>query len=412
MIQTGIQIITINGMGTLADIPSPEKFFPESSDYRCSTNEKRYSLYLPDQGGTYAVQRHVVSRKAEMKEIDNRLRSEFSVDDARMIFVYDGKLCENGELWLCTEAVTPLPKRENEPVKTVTALCRLVTKYYKSVHEAHGNIHPGNVFVGTDDSRILGVPALSGKRGGDLAFCAPEVLRGKTPDTASDVYSLGMFLWYCLKPEKVQPFLPGDRWGYQGDSLPFADGTPKDLQKIVRKALSLEPTKRYDSPETMLNKLEEYAAKHSVQRKKQQDSLRKVLLGTGIAVVVLLAGGAALTGVLQSYDPGAKEIREMMESDAYTLAYREILKREPGETTDTLIVEYINNCLDDRDYARAAQILPELSDAAFEGEGLNALEEIFRRFAERERLDALAESAERLAQRNEAAKKLAEEYFG
>jgi serine/threonine protein kinase len=68
----------------------------------------------------------------------------------------------------------------------------------------HGDLRPSRVMVGVDGVvkvRGFGFRELVGGEAGPLAgaaFAAPEVLEGAAPDAASDVFSVGALLAYCL----------------------------------------------------------------------------------------------------------------------------------------------------------------------------------------------------------------------
>ena len=73
----------------------------------------------------------------------------------------------------------------------------------------HGDIKPGNAIVDArGDAHVIdfGLARVMGAsggeaRGGTLPFMAPELLRGEAPSVQSDVFALGVTLWFLLTGE-------------------------------------------------------------------------------------------------------------------------------------------------------------------------------------------------------------------
>lgn len=124
----------------------------------------------------------------------------------------------------------------------------------------HSDLKPGNVLV-TPDGRVqlvdFGISRLLSpgqeeltrrfgeRRPATLDYASPEQLRGDSPSTLSDVYSLGALLYRLLSGEKARraPPEPSD-----ADTLPSRPGYfPLDLYNVCAKAMSGEPARRYGS---------------------------------------------------------------------------------------------------------------------------------------------------------------------
>ena len=114
---------------------------------------------------------------------------------------------------------------------------------------------------GADDNEIAGVPITHGGFLGTPQFASPEQFAGGDVDVRSDIFSLGVTLWYMVCGE-----LP-----YEGNSLaevrdrqlhrelPTAQleemGTPKTLVKLLRAMLAPDPQRRPSSARALCERL-------------------------------------------------------------------------------------------------------------------------------------------------------------
>jgi serine/threonine protein kinase/N-acetylneuraminic acid mutarotase len=128
----------------------------------------------------------------------------------------------------------------------------------------HRDIKPANILVNEygepqlsdfGTARIAGgYKTVTGYFTGTLSYTAPEVLSGKPPTAAADVYSLGATL-YALIAGRA----PHERKADEDliahylriTSTPVPDlrpgGIPTDLCAVIEKAMSIEPAERYSS---------------------------------------------------------------------------------------------------------------------------------------------------------------------
>ena len=104
---------------------------------------------------------------------------------------------------------------------------------------------------------------------GKLPFMSPEQLNKNTLDFHSDIYSLGIVLFYMLSGGKpcrhlnVNPreIISQAKKNYiDWDLLP--ENLNKDLLVILRRMLSTEPKKRYSSTAKVAKKLEQYISRN------------------------------------------------------------------------------------------------------------------------------------------------------
>ena len=133
----------------------------------------------------------------------------------------------------------------------------------------HGDIKPGNVIVDAQgDPHVIdfGLARLMGQgeeepgsSSGTLAFMAPELLRGHAGTAQTDVFALGVTLWYLLARD--YPFGPRGLLG-QGKAKPPA--LPKGIDpvtggglEVARRALTHDPLDRLPTVEELIAALDE-----------------------------------------------------------------------------------------------------------------------------------------------------------
>lgn len=98
----------------------------------------------------------------------------------------------------------------------------------------------------TRDTTELTTPVL----GGTLAYMAPEVLLGKTPDQRADIFSMGVVLYEALSGQ--HPFRAGPAAATAGRILqqdlgPLPGGVPLGLRPVITRMLEKDPERRYQS---------------------------------------------------------------------------------------------------------------------------------------------------------------------
>ena len=204
-------------------------------------------------------------------------------------------------------------------------LVGLMTKVCHAVAYAHGqgvihhDIKPANIMLTTDgepkvmDFGIAGLSdesdADSSPAAGSPAFMAPELFDGGGGDTRSDIYALGVTLYYCLAGRLPFPGRHGaeliDRIR-RGDAPPLTEvepRVPRDLVAICAKAMAVQPGERYRTALEMARDLERalegrpVSARRYSLREQLVRSLARRKLGFASAclAVVLLFGGVALS---------------------------------------------------------------------------------------------------------------------
>ncbi len=244
------------------------------------------------------------SRPVAIKRIDPSCRGfeeviEMFVEEARVggllshpniVQVYDFGVDERGERYLVTELVRGAHLRdwvasftkENElpPWEIVSAIGVEVLRALDAAHchvDANGrrtpilhrDVTPTNILL--DQSGVVKLAdfglARAGDRGrmtrpnivkGKLAYLAPELLAGRPPSEASDLFSLGVVLWEALTGKRLfdaETDLDVVRKVQQG-YVPLLSrerpGLPLGLAELVHRALSREPEQRFPGARAML----------------------------------------------------------------------------------------------------------------------------------------------------------------
>ncbi|MDT5337786.1 MAG: hypothetical protein QOD90_3291, partial [Mycobacterium sp.] len=125
----------------------------------------------------------------------------------------------------------------------------------------HRDIKPANVLVNDYGEPQLsdfgiahitgGYETVTGVFTGTIAFTAPEVLGGKPPTVAADVYSLGASIYALVAGTSAYERQPGEdlmAHYLRISSAPVPDmrpkGIPADVCAAIEKAMSLDPAKR------------------------------------------------------------------------------------------------------------------------------------------------------------------------
>jgi serine/threonine protein kinase len=205
--------------------------------------------------------------------------------------IVDGGVSEHGVPYVVMDYVdgVPLDRYCSAQSLDLSSIIRLFRQVCEAVQYAHRNlivhrdIKPDNILV-TDDGRpvlldfgiakllrpeFLGIGANETRAGVHLMtpeFASPEQFRGERVNTASDIYSLGVLLYFL-----VTGSLPHD-----GDDLTITElgrlvceaeparpslrspGVPQDIDSIILKALRKEPEARYLSVDELSSDLKRY----------------------------------------------------------------------------------------------------------------------------------------------------------
>ena len=118
----------------------------------------------------------------------------------------------------------------------------------------HGGIYPENISVSPDGEIAIGPARKSDWGEQELAYIAPEIYWNNKPCPQSDVYSLGLILYYGASAGRL-PF-EGESNNAQlmrmsGKTVYAPAAAGKQLGDIIEKALRFKEGDRYRNPEEL-----------------------------------------------------------------------------------------------------------------------------------------------------------------
>jgi serine/threonine-protein kinase len=115
------------------------------------------------------------------------------------------------DLYIVTEDLTSLAEQlktksysEAEVIDFGIKLSEIL-ETLESKNIFHGNLTPENIFVANDDSYKIGGFSDFESKIEDLSFVAPEISRKENADFTTDIYSLGLIMYYMCNNNKL-PF--------------------------------------------------------------------------------------------------------------------------------------------------------------------------------------------------------------
>ncbi|QIF05068.1 protein kinase [Roseimicrobium sp. ORNL1] len=119
----------------------------------------------------------------------------------------------------------------------------------------------GLVKMGMDDTEESSGLTMAGEVLGTPMFASPEQLREEDLDHRSDLFSLGMTLWYLLEGA---PPVPGSALTVMAERLSsksyeklFSMRVPREVRPLLSKLLEKDPNKRYQNADAVLAALTE-----------------------------------------------------------------------------------------------------------------------------------------------------------
>ena len=221
-------------------------------------------------------------------------RATACFDHPNLVSIFDVGETEQG-LYLALEYVegTDL-RRVNQKLRTrkealpFELACYLAAEVLRGVHHAHTargpdgqpleivhrDVNPSNVLVSTSGHVKLadfGVVRMReriqpktepGLVKGKYAYLAPEYIAGEPCSVQTDVYAAGIMLFELLSGRECFTGTTAYEvmWKIVNKGVPMyrlqREGVPEDLQRLVARATSMVPERRYTSAQDMANALE------------------------------------------------------------------------------------------------------------------------------------------------------------
>jgi len=213
-----------------------------------------------------------------------------------------------------------------------------------AVHAAglvHRDIKPANVIRDVEGRYVLADFGLGlreaaraegpGRTSGTPMYMAPEVLAGSEASEQTDVYSLGMLLWFALAgrhPFDVRTLAELTAAAREGPRPPLREvrgGVPAAFAEIVERAIAPEPSRRFAGARPLLEALERW------QPRRSSAPRGRVLAGVA-AVALLVAAVLAVRQAVRRPVPAATSPAAPPSAPGYTVE-ASLLSREGGRVT-------------------------------------------------------------------------------
>ncbi|MEO1336424.1 MAG: serine/threonine-protein kinase, partial [Myxococcota bacterium] len=260
-------------------------------------------LYIGRKVSQYGFVHRAVIKQVKRSRSDFRQLQGMLLDEARatacfdhpnLVKIYDVGEVENG-LYLALEYVegTDL-RRVNQKLRSrkealpFELACYIVSEVLRGVHHAHTaqgpdgqhleivhrDVNPSNVLVANSGHVKLadfGVVRMReriqpktepGLLKGKYAYLAPEYIAGEACSVQTDVYAAGIMLFELLSGRECFTGSTAYEvmWKIVNKGVPMyrlqREGVPEDLQRLVARATSMVPERRYASAQDMANALE------------------------------------------------------------------------------------------------------------------------------------------------------------
>jgi len=293
-------------------------------------------------GEVYRARDRLLDREVALKlrkrpvSKDNENDSRRALDEGRRlarvrhpnVLTVHGADVDQGRVGLWTELIDGANLRDiigtngalepDEAVSTTIAVCRAL----RAVHGAdlvHGDVKSSNIFRDIDGRIVLGDFGsaseldATGTVSGSPVTLAPERLRGAAAEPPSDVYSVGVLLYFMLSGRypvegvDVQSLLEQhETAGPIPLSIPRPD-LPQNLVDLVDRAVARDPARRFTTAGELEHALAEVGVADeqptSVQEKTktpEPPNPRSIRIWSGVLAIAVLAivvflGRAALS---------------------------------------------------------------------------------------------------------------------
>jgi len=200
---------------------------------------------------------------------------------------------------------------------------------------------------------------------GSLAWASPEHAAGKPDaiDTRSDIYALGLILYYLLTTKHPYPIDGSPRDVL--DNILRAEPVPPDqlnhciddeLSTIIMKCLAKEPGRRYQGVAELASDIRHYLAGEPIQARrdsmwytlrKQARRYQVIATAAGVVVVVVAVGLVVSLNLWQSAE---RERKKAQDATASANTQRDLAERR-GRQSDA-VNDVLTNILSSADPAR------------------------------------------------------------
>ncbi len=323
----------------------------------------------------------IIGLPFELDEIRDRFRRERQIlaglQHPNITRLLDGGITEDGQLYLVMEYVDGVPINQfpadlDKKFDLFLSVCQAVQYAHQNLI-VHRDLKPSNILVDRDGTAKLldfGAAKLlddseatrTGFSMATVAYASPEQLRSEKVSTLSDVFSLGAILYELVGGEKAFGDDLVSRLGAgEAAEVKLPKQLPGDLDTVVRKALALAPSERYQSAEQLADDVRRYRNGEPVMahppsfRYRAGKFARRNKLAFGAGVLLLLTLLAGIGGVLWQYrkaivehrkaEARAEDLRKL--SDSLLTQIDDAIQKLPGSTpAQKLLVSAVLEHLD------------------------------------------------------------------
>jgi non-specific serine/threonine protein kinase/serine/threonine-protein kinase len=342
-------------------------------------------------------------QKVALKVVSAHLRSQFFAERFRterqilaqlnhpnITRLLDGGVSEEGDLYLVMEYVDGRPIHQfcdtrqlpvADRIQLLLPVCSAVEYAHRNLI-VHRDLKPGNIFVtsegvpklldfGTAKLLLTGATDSATTHFGMMTprYASPEQLRGEPITTATDVYSLGVLLyelvtgaWPFGNPESpitgleraikdIEPARPSSVITDEAARLRSESKSKLgrllegDLSSVLKKAIDMDPRRRYSSVEHFSGDLQRYLHGEPVLARRQTLFYRSARFAQrnrwGMTAGVIVSAVLAFTALsaLQQYGRNQQRMVQVRElSESYLTDVLNEVGKLPGSMKARLLI--------------------------------------------------------------------------
>ncbi|MCD8026379.1 MAG: protein kinase, partial [Clostridiales bacterium] len=175
----------------------------------------------------------------------------------------------------------------------------------------HGNISPENIFIDKDGSYKLGGFSDFESKISDMSFVAPEIYNKKSTDFTTDIYSLGLIMYYLCN-DKVLPFENENvdresavKERFEGKTVSAPKNGSEKLKSVIVIACQSKNENRWKNAGNINNALRSI--------KSEQPKEEKSGIPTAAAATAAVTAGAAFDGgAFDEYEYNGDDFEEIL----------------------------------------------------------------------------------------------------